>query len=231
MRALNLVRFDDYLEWIRKDTGGDEITLFVDSISTNVTSFFRESQHFTYLKQTLASWRGEGQSRFRIWSAACSSGEEPYSIAMTMMDALDRQDVDWRILATDISTRVLQHAMAGVYTKDKMDTVPAPYQSRFCQRVPTPRGEGYAMRPELKDKIVFRQMNLSQAPYPLRGPLDVIFCRNVMIYFDNTIRCRLLQEFYRLLRPGGILLVGHAESLTGLSSGFKPIRASIYCKP
>ncbi len=231
MRALNLSRFEDYLQLVRDDTRGNEITLFVDSISTNVTSFFRENHHFTLLRELLDTWRQEGQSRFRVWSAACSTGEEPYTIAMTMAEALDRQKVDWRILATDISTRVLQHAMAGQYSAEKMESVPPAYRSRFTRRIRGDRGDQYAIVPEIREKVLFRQINLAQTPYVLRGPLDIIFCRNVMIYFDNDVRRGLLNEFFRLLRPGGMLLVGHAESLTGLTTDFRPIRASIYTKP
>ena len=230
MRALGLSHFEDYLNWMQQDAHSDEITHFVDSISTNVTSFFREPHHFTYLQELIATWRQEHRQKVRIWSAACSSGEEPYSIAMTMHDGFQGCSIDWRVLATDISTRILQQAIRAEYGEEKVATITTPFKSRYCRRDTDEGGVHYTIQQDVRERVTFRQFNLSVAPYPLRGPLDVIFCRNVMIYFDNQVRKKLLGEFYRLLRPGGILFVGHAESLTGLTTDFKPLQVSIYTK-
>jgi chemotaxis protein methyltransferase CheR len=150
---------------------------------------------------------------------------------MTLLDVAGRRTADMRILATDISMRVLDVCRAGLYEKDRIRGVPPVFLTQFFDKCRTERGAAYQARETLKGLIVFKRLNLSTPPFPMRGPMDVIFCRNVMIYFDNQVRGELLAEMYRLLKPGGYLLVGHAESLTGMMSDFKAVRPSIYTKP
>jgi chemotaxis protein methyltransferase CheR len=231
MRELGLKDDREYLELVLDDAHGEEIVHLLDVISTNVTSFFRESAHFDFLADTLSGWYQQGQRRFRFWSAASSTGEEPYTLAMTILDTLGTNPSDVKILATDISTRALALCSEGVYTKQKVSGVPQALLNRYF----TIRGKGtenaFEVKPELRRIISFSRLNLSKAPFPMQGPFDAIFCRNVMIYFDNLVRKDLLAECYRLLKPEGYLFVGHAESLTGLLSGFKAVMPSVYIKP
>ncbi len=233
MRALNIGTFKEYLELLQADDSGLEMTALLDVISTNVTSFFRESDHFDFLHEVIQSWRAAGQQRFRFWSAACSTGEEPYSIAMTVHNALGangRGAGDVKILATDISTRVLGFAKAGLYPANRVEPVPQEYARRYLTRDRTRDEEIYQVSDELRSLISFNRINLNSPRFPMSGPMDIVFCRNVMIYFDNNTRTSLLSEIHRLLKPGGYLLVGHSESLTGLTNGFTSVRPSIYVK-
>ena len=231
LRALGITTEKEYLQFLKNDTADTEIVELLDVISTNVTSFFRESEHFDFLNHVMVEWINAGQKRFRIWCAASSTGEEPYSIAMTLSDLPKSASLDMRILATDISTRVLRHCKEGVYRSDRMDGVGPKRMSKWFEPLTDAHGAPFfQVDDRLRQMIHFRRLNLIEHPFPMSGPLDVVFCRNVMIYFDNSVRKRLLDEINRLLRPGGFLFVGHAESLTGMISGFKSVRPSVYIK-
>jgi chemotaxis protein methyltransferase CheR len=230
MRSLGIDEFDAYYEYVERDETGGELVELLNAISTNVTHFFRESRHFELLEQIVQKWAGEGQERFRIWCAASSTGEEPYSIAITLRQTLeDLRDV--KILATDLSTKVLAVARAGIYETKHVENLPAAVLARhFTTHRDLGKGKTYAIQDELKRMLTFARLNLAQPPFPMSGPFDVVFCRNVMIYFDNDVRRRLLAEAYRLLRPGGYLMVGHAESLSGMLSEFQSVEPSVYIK-
>ena len=228
MRVLGLGDYEAYLTFL--DDNPAEMVGLLDSISTNVTSFFREPHHFEFIADELEKWYADGQRRFRFWSAACSTGEEPYSLGMVIREALPFSDVDARILATDISTEVLASCEAGVYGSKHMKPVPDHLRKRWFVQ-DSHRGEKtWTVSKPLRDMMVFRRVNLSAPPFPMTGPLDAVFCRNVMIYFDDAVRLRLLDEANRLLKPGGYLVVGHAESLAGMISDFKYVRPSVYRK-
>lgn len=230
LRALMLDDHRAYLRLLKEDESGQELIQLLDAISTNVTSFYREPLHFQLLEKIVGEWREKGQQRFRIWCAASSTGEEPYTIAMTLREVFGTAPVDARLLATDISTKVLARAQEGIYTEERVKPVPKTLLNRyFDKRGPRDTPE-YAVRQSLKDMVLFRRLNLATPPFPMHGPLDIVFCRNVMIYFDNQVRSRLLGEIHRLLKPGGYLFVGHAESLTGMVSPFKLVRPSVYWK-
>ncbi len=229
MRALGLSDFKEYLDRLQADKSGEETIQLLDAISTNVTSFFRESEHFDFVADACAQWMREGQLRFRFWSAASSTGEEPYSLSMTLLETFGSVVSDWKILATDISTRVLRKAQEGLYKPDALKTVSNAYRDRYFREV---RGAEpcFQVKEAVRAPVVYRRLNLSTPPFSMKGPLDVVFCRNVMIYFDNDVRGRLLAEISRLLKPGGYLMVGHAESLTGLMCNLKAVRPSIYAR-
>jgi chemotaxis protein methyltransferase CheR len=230
MRALGLPSFRDYLDRLAGRDGADELVHLLDAISTNVTSFFREPAHFDLLRDQARAWHAAGQRRFRFWSAASSSGEEPYSLAITLAEAGVTQGSDVRILATDISTRILAAAGAGVYPEARLAGLPDGYAQRWFQP-PRGRAPGSSeVRAEIRDMVRFHRLNLAEPPFPMRGPLDAILVRNVMIYFDNAVRSALVAECRRLLKPGGYLLVGHAESLGGMAEGFKCLKPSVYRK-
>lgn len=231
LRALGLRSYGDYLDLLEADETGAELTLFVDAICTNVTSFFREAQQFDFVIEQMRQWLNEGQRRFRFWSAACSSGEEPYSLAMSLLAAVEgHADVDLRILATDISTKVLDRCLDGCYEANRLTGIPEGWRDRFFVPVKAGRGQVFRVAPQVRDMVLFRRMNLATPPFPMQGPLDIVMCRNVMIYFDDAVRVALLSEIHRMLRPGGFLIVGHAESLTGINTDFKYLRPAIYVR-
>jgi chemotaxis protein methyltransferase CheR len=230
MRLLGIQDYRDYLAIVKRDESGEEIVHLLDCISTNVTSFYREAEHFDFLADAIGRWHAAGQKRFRIWSAAASSGEEPYTLAITLQETLPMREVDVRILATDISTRMLQRCQEAIYKEEKVKSVPEALRRKYFERTREGNETQYRVRPVLKNTLLFRRLNLSTPPFPMKGPMDVIFCRNVMIYFDNDVRKALLNEMYRLLKPGGYLMVGHAESLTGMMSEFRSVKPSIYVR-
>ncbi len=231
MQALGVGDFRSYLDCLREGSNGDEMIHMLDAISTNVTSFFREPEHFDFISEVVTEWTKQRQKRFRFWSAASSSGEEPYSLAMTLSECGLNSETDTRILATDISTRILASARDGVYAQSKLAGLPQGYLGKYFSPVRGASPAASAVKASLRDLIVFQRLNLAFPPFPMKGPLDLILVRNVMIYFDDSVRSKLISDCYRLLKPGGYLLVGHAESLTGLVKEFKCIRPSIYRKP
>jgi len=231
MRKLGLPDYKDYLKFLLEDESGQEMIQLLDVISTNVTSFYREAVHFEFLKNLLRSWEDEGQSKYRIWCAAASSGEEPYTIAITVEEALRAKHRDVKILGTDISTVVLEKCVTATYEERKVEPVPRPMLSKYFIRHRDENGDSYEVVPELRSMMLFKRLNLTVQPYPMKGPLDIIFCRNVMIYFNNETRQKIINEMYRLIKPGGYLFVGHSESLTGLDTRFRIIKPSIYQRP
>ncbi len=231
MRILGIDDYREYADRVFNDEDGRETVGLIDAISTNVTSFFREPVHFEFLTKAMADWLKQGKKRFRFWSAACSSGEEPYSMAMTLLETVKEQAVDMRILATDISTQALAKGRAGTYDVQKMSPVPPHLKTKYFERCKGRHGAvDFTATEALRRPILFRRLNLSAPPFPMNGPMDAIFCRNVLIYFDQRTRKGLLDETHRLLKKGGYLMVGHAESLTGMISDLKPVRPSIYVK-
>jgi len=250
MRDLGLSDPGAYLRRLREDRSGREMVRFLDAICTNLTAFFRESAHFTALAAEAARRMARGERRMRVWCAAAATGEEPYSAAITLSEAFAGSQVDFRVLATDLSTSALTAAMAGRYTERQLAPVPdrlrwkyfepvragAPKSGPRAARaedagVAEPADEPrYQVSPRLREQVVFARLNLAAAPFPMAAPFDVIFCRNVMIYFDPPVRQRLLDEMARLLRPGGLLMVGHGETLTGLKHPFAETRPSILRK-
>ncbi len=230
MRQLEIVDYDEYLHFVMKEPSGVEVQHMVDAISTNVTSFYREPAHFDFLRDAIAGWIEDGVRDLRFWSAASSTGEEPYTMAMETLETIGRRPVTAKILGTDISRRVLEAAQRGEYTQGQLKPVPERLRDHYFERRKV-RGETrYSVRETLRNMVVFRQFNLSAFPYPLNSTLDAIFCRNVMIYFDRVVRTNMVRQFQGLLKRGGYLFVGHAESITGLSDGFTCIKPSVYKK-
>ncbi len=230
MRALGIENYRDYLHKIVEDDDGEECVQLLDAVSTNVTSFFREPVAFSFLTQEIDRWYEMGQRSFRFWSAACSTGEEPYTIMMTYFASKASNVTDVRVLATDISTRALVAGRTGSYIEEKLNTVPADHKRRWFHREMDDGESIYVVSTELRDKVSFNRLNLSDPPFPMKGPFDVVFCRNVMIYFDMRVRENLVMEIHRLLRKDGFLILGQSEGLTGLTVPFKTVRPSIYQK-
>jgi len=222
-----------YLRHVTADTSGAEFRGLIDAISTNLTSFFRESTHFDYLNSTflpalMKNKRRNGERIIRAWSAGCSTGEEAYSLAMTLLESVEGAGKwDIKLLASDISTRVLDIARRGSYDLKRVQSIPASLRDKYftaqsdsdeptCQAVPL-----------LRKIIAFRYLNL-MAEWPFQGPFDFIFCRNVMIYFDSPTQERLISRFRQMLTRGGLLFTGHSESLSGINHDLQHVQPTIY---
>jgi chemotaxis protein methyltransferase CheR len=231
MRALQLEDASDYLRYLEEEDQGEELLRFLDVISTHFTSFFREPDHFEDLRAALQGWVAEGRSRIRLWSAACSTGEEPWSMAMVTASVPGIEGVDWKVLATDIAADTLTQARAARYAADRVAPVPAPLAKRFLSRQRGERGELYAVADALREKVFFRRLNLTQPPFPMAGPFDAVFCRNVFIYFDQPTRQRVVESIEALLRPGGLFLLGHTETLNNVRTGLRMARPSVFRLP
>ena len=230
LRFLKIPTFEGYLSYLAKDQTGEEIVQLLNVITTNVTQFFREPGPIDHLRELLPEWVKAGQKRFRFWSAACSTGEEPYSMAMTISEVLGFSEFDWKILATDISTKALHIAEEGTYPQERTLQIPPMLRQKYFTVSRDPNSKQYSIKPMVKDRIVFKRLNLSTPPFPMTGPLDAVFCRNVMIYFDNEVRKRLIEEIIKLLKPGGFLYVGSSESLAGMLVSMPSVGPSIYQK-
>jgi chemotaxis protein methyltransferase CheR len=228
MRALGIESHREYYEHLTSDRTGQELTMFLDAISTNFTHFLREPDHFDLLTREVHRRASAGQRSLTFWSAASSSGEEPYSMALTILDALDGHDMPFRILATDISTKVLDKAIEGSYEASKVEPLSRAQRAKYFLHHNGDGGGTYEIKPEVKAHLVFKRINLSQPPFPMKGPFDMIFCRNVMIYFDREVRSRLIDDVIRLLAPDGLLVVGHSESLAGIGANLDTISPSVY---
>ncbi len=232
LRQLKIDDFAGYLHFLEEDQTGQEIVEFINVISTNVTSFFRGPKHFERLTKLTEEWLNNGQRKFRIWSAASSSGEEPYTIAMVMMEAAG-QNADIKILGTDIDTTILAKCNAGIYDKDKVKDIPIPLIKKYFNQLKDKKSGKmqYQVKDFVKEKLKFKRLNLSKTPFPMKGPMDAVFCRNVMIYFDIPVKEKIINEVVRLLKQGGVLMVGHSESLTGIKSNLQSIEPAVYQKP
>jgi chemotaxis protein methyltransferase CheR len=230
LRELRLGSFQEYYRHVTDDRSGEALTALIDALTTNHTSFFRESAHFDFLRKSILPGLRQ-RERIALWSAACSTGEEPYSMAFGLIEELgDAALAKVRILATDISTRVLATAQRGAYPADRFETV-LPQQLRRCLLRGEQRfREWYRVKPEVRAMIEFRRLNLMDSLSGL-GPFSAIFCRNVMIYFDKLTQQALVNRLAGCLEPGGYLLTGHAESLSGVSHPLQYVQPAVYRKP
>lgn len=234
LRATGITSFKDYFDYVINDGSGDELVHLIDCVSTNFTSFFRENSHFEILRsKVLPAFIKEGRGRSKdilFWSSASSSGEEPYTMAMVVDDFVSHHPgTRYRIMATDISTKVLAQAKSGVYAEEKIAKVPKPFLKKYFQKG-LGRSEGYVkVKEELRRVVHFDRFNL-MGEFPWREAIDVIFCRNVMIYFNRETQQELVKKFYQALTPGGYLFIGHSESISGLKHEFTQIDATAYRK-
>jgi chemotaxis protein methyltransferase CheR len=227
--ALKLTGPEAYLEFLEQDGSGREIVHFLDAISTNVTSFFREPEHFQMLAERFAEKKREGVRRMRFWSAASSSGEEPYTLAMLLAQHAARTPgFDFAILGTDISSRMLQHARRAVYDVERIEPVPQELRVKYLLRSRDRRRPQVRIAPELRRRVVFHPLNFMDRDYRVKDTFDVVFCRNVLIYFDKATQAEVVRRLARHLRPDGYLFVGHSESLAGLDVPFTARGNAVY---
>lgn len=222
IRHLGLNGFSAYCRLLQDSYTG-ELNEFINAITTNLTAFFREDHHFDFLMQVALPYfkHNNVDKKLRIWSAGCSTGQEPYSVAMSIENQLPYWDA--KILATDLDSDVLSRANRGVY--DELTGIPIAYRQRYCSDINI--NHQYVMDEKLTQLITFKQLNLL-AQWPMKGRFDAIFCRNVLIYFNDNTQKKLVQRFYSLLKPGGYLFIGHSESLQGFNSNFKLVGQTVY---
>jgi len=228
LRSLGIGRVDDYLEFLESEQGRQEMALLIDAMTTNQTSFFRGMDHFGFLRDTVLPELT--QPRLRFWSAACSSGEEPYSLAIILREHLpgvDRRDV--RILATDISQRMLDKAGRARYSKEAVEELPSPQYRKHFILVRNGRSSAVQVGAEARELVHLAYLNLME-PWPMRGRFHVIFCRNAMIYFDRSTQQELISRFWDVLEDGGYLFVGHSEGLAAIDHRFRYVRPAVYRK-
>ncbi len=232
---LGLDSFDAYYKHVVTADQGDELIRLLDRVSTNETHFFREPRQFEFLvNQVFEEWRAKAATgvkpkRIRLWSAGCSSGEEPYSIAMLLLDHFPRHN-GWEleILATDLSTRVLDKAQAALWPIDKAQEIPEKYLQQFMLRGTGSQNDQMKAGAEIRSLIQFERLNLNDERYPVAGRFDAIFCRNVLIYFDTPSRTRVIERLIDRLAPSGYLFVGHAESLSGITDRARHVMPTVY---
>jgi chemotaxis protein methyltransferase CheR len=238
LRSLAIPSYNEYYRYIRSEGGSGELVHMLDAVTTNKTEFFRESTHFQYLAQTIlpeALSEQEGSKLkgrpFFIWSAGCSTGEEPYTLAMVLSEfAHQHPPFRFSVLATDISTKVLDRAKDGIYDEDRTAAIPLALKQRYILRSKD-RGKSLVrIVPELRAAVQFRRLNLMDESFSFSELLDVVFCRNVIIYFDRSTQERLINRFCRVLKPEGHLFLGHSESVHGLDLPLRRITSTVYRK-
>jgi chemotaxis protein methyltransferase CheR len=222
-----LTNYSEYFKMITAANGKAELQMAVDLLTTNETHFFREPKHFDFLRRRVLPERKPGKP-LRIWSAACSSGEEPYSIAMLLDEVLG--NAPWEIVASDLSGRVLEKARTGHYPMERMPEIPRPYLSNYCLKGTGSQEGTLLIERKLRERVQFLQHNLIEAP-PKLGEFDVIFLRNVMIYFDQDTKRQVVSRLLSLLRPGGYFLVGHSETLNSINEEVQLVQPAVYMKP
>jgi len=233
LRQRGLESFRDYYAQVLQDASGAELIGLLDALSTNQTAFWREPKHFQYLAQEiLPAWPQERRALLRanLWSAGCSSGEEPYTLAMVLMQAFPGEDFSRvKIYASDLNTQVLAQAERGIYPLSRLGPLPLEWQRRFFKKGVQEWAGFVKVKREVRRLVDFFRLNLMES-FPFREEMDIIFCRNVMIYFERETQENLVKKFYQCLRPGGYLFIGHSESLCNHQHGFRYLKPTIYRK-
>ena len=236
LRALHMDSFREYIEFV-KNAKDEELTNFVNAVTTNKTDFFRENKHFEYMKSTfLPDWEKNFKAgkvkNLRIWSAACSTGEEPYTIQMTLHEYFssnyDKYDI--KVLASDIDTNVLAHGRAGIYREESVEPIQDNILRKYFLKGAGDKEGLYKVKDILKKNLFFRQLNFKDEDFDIHTQFDLIFCRNVIIYFDKDFQKELFNKFYRYLKDDSLVFIGHSETLFGVSDKFKYVASNIYKK-
>jgi chemotaxis protein methyltransferase CheR len=220
----------DYLQIVLGDKSGGELIHLINAISTNTTYFYREPRHYDIYREYLQDLKRKGNREVKIWCAAASTGEEPYCLCFEALEHLDPRIQNVRILGTDISTKALHVAVEGYYPAEAARSIPDQIRLQYMERIISNGDEIWRVKDGPRSKILFKRLNLTRTPFKLQGEFDVIFCRNVMIYFDVKTRSQIVNDMYRLLRPGGIFFIGVTESLLGISHSFTKVDTSVFRK-
>lgn len=234
LRTNNLKSFKEYYDHVISDSTGKALSDLVDRISTNHTFFYREKDHFEYLSEMVLPeitqiMKSRGKKELRIWCAASSSGEEPYTLAMLLCEYFKNDLASWDtgVLATDISIEILNRAKAGVYSEDNVSQLPASLKNKYFKRLPDGT---WSVNNQIKEMVLFRRLNLMRSEFPFKGKFQIMFARNVMIYFDQPTRDGLVQRYYRYMEPGGYLFIGHSETLGRTNHLFSYVKPAVYRK-
>lgn len=234
LRKLKLDSFNEYYKYLTNDKSGEALSELANTISTNHTFFGRENEHFEYFKSVAlqaAIERAKKQNKreLRIWSAGCSTGEEPYTLVMLMKEimGMDYSNWDAGVLATDISQKALDIAKAGIYPNEKLINFNPVLKNKYFKKTAT---NGWEIKNEIREQVIFRRFNLMSPTFPFKKPFDVIFCRNVMIYFDESTRRELVGKFFKFVYPGGHFFIGHSETINKINPGFTYIMPAAYKK-
>ena len=231
MSRMNFASLSEYMQYVHSDKTGQALSVMLNRITTNHTFFMREAAHFHYFKDTVLPYLTETvrDRDLRIWSAACSSGEEPYTLAMTIDEYFGAKKGSWdtKILATDLSLEVLETAKAGIYSSEKMTGLPEHWIKKYFTQMSKDK---YALVDKIKNEVIFRPINLMDSVYPFKKKMHVIFCRNVMIYFDMETKERLIDHLYDVTEPGGFLFIGHSEGLRREATRYKYVMPAVYRK-
>lgn len=233
LKALNMESFEAYSAFIFSREGEmSELVHMIDVVTTNKTDFFREPDHFAFLTQrALPSISKDRRRPVRIWSAGCSSGEEPYTLTMVLSEyAAENHDFRYTILASDISTRILETAKKAIYPEERIDGIDDTTKKKYLLRSKDRSRALIRIRPELRAKVTFRRINFMDDDFAIAEKMDIIFCRNVVIYFDKPTQRKLMQKFHKQLQPGGYLFLGHSETLNGMDVDFKMAGSTVYQK-
>jgi len=228
LKHYNFGTFSQYYRMLASGLHPEELQVMVDLLTTNETYFFREPGHFQFLRDEIIRPR-RNPSTFRVWSAACSTGEEVYTLAMLLADTLT--SAPWEVVGSDISTQVLVKAEAGHYPLERNEGIPAGYLARYCLKGVRSHSGSFLISPELKRRTRFQQVNLTLPVDAGLGDFEVIFLRNVMIYFDMETKRKVVANLLPRLKSGGHLIIGHSETLNGIQQGLETVRATIYRKP
>lgn len=224
IRNIGIASVTDYCRLL--DSDKNEHTHFINALTTNLTAFFREKHHFDFLENVITPlWLKNRKRRLRIWSAACSTGEEPYSIAMSLCSQFNTPEWDLKILATDLDTQVLEVARKGLYRNEILDSIPERFTEKYIKSIS--RSDHFQIKQRIMDMVHFKQLNLL-SPWPMKGKFDIIFCRNVFIYFDIPTKRRIIEKFRQYLTDDGFLIIGHSETLNQLSNDFTFVGKTIY---
>ncbi len=228
LKNLKINSYEQYFDYVTKKENGNELVMMIDEITTNITHFFRDETHFDFLQTHLQELLKASPQKIRIWCCAASTGQEPYSIAMVLHDVLTKTNskCDAKILATDLSTQVLETCKEGVYSQELIENVPPKYANRYFQK--NTASNDLTIDPCLKRLVSFKRLNLSKFPFPLKNKLDIVFIRNVMIYFDKPTKSKIIHEIFNLLKPSGVVITSSTESLNGLHDQFQRVQPSIY---
>lgn len=236
LKALNLTSFDEYIDYVfsSEDAGTEETILMIDAMTTNLTEFYREATHFTFLSNTaLPKLIGEGKKSFKVWSAGCSSGEEPYTLAMVFEEFIRTNPdprIDYSILASDISTKVLQKAINAVYPLDSLNNIPLEIKKRYFLKGKNTEKPVVRLKPEIRNKVSFKRLNFMDEDFSVGPLMDIIFCRNVLIYFDKQTQEQVIRKFLRNLNRGGYLFLGHSETIFGMDLPLKTVSPTVFQK-